>query len=153
MIGRHGGLRGALPGVALAALLACAPAATAPADSGAAPTGAAEPRESSATAPLPPAPARVVVSYSELVPSELPFWIAQEAGIFQKNGLEVEQQLIESATGLPALLAGETQVAQLGGSTVLGAAVGGADLLVVGVLAAVYPYVFQAHPSIRTVDD
>src|SRR5207302_4018482 len=107
MIGRRGGLRGALPGVALAVLLACAPAATAPAGSGSlAPTGAAEPRESSATAPLPPAPARVVVSYSELVPSELPFWIAQEAGIFQKNGLEVEQQLIESATGLPALLPG-----------------------------------------------
>jgi NitT/TauT family transport system substrate-binding protein len=94
-----------------------------------------------------------VVSYSELVPSELPFWIAQEAGIFQKNGLAVEHQLIESATGLPALLAGETQVAQLGGSTVLGAAVGGADLVIVAVLAPVYPYVFQAHPTIRTVDD
>jgi NitT/TauT family transport system substrate-binding protein len=154
MLGRRGGLLGALLVAALAAILACAPAATAPAGSGAVPPTTATAAGSSADqAAAPPAPSRVVVSYSELVASELPLWIAQEAGIFRKNGLEVELQLIESATGLPALLAGETQIAQVGGSTVLGAAVGGADVLVVGVLAAVYPYVFQAHPSIRTVDD
>jgi NitT/TauT family transport system substrate-binding protein len=144
---------GALLAAALALVIACAPTATTPAASRAVPDGAAAPAEpSSPAAPAPPL-SRVVVSYSELVASELPFWIAQEAGIFRKNGLEVEQQLIESATGLPALLAGETQIAQLGGSSVLGAVVSGADLVVVAVLASVYPYVFQAHPSIRAVGD
>jgi NitT/TauT family transport system substrate-binding protein len=134
-------------------LVACSQAATGPGAPGGPAAGPAPRAAADGPGATAPAPARLIVSYSELSATELPLWIAQEAGIFQKNGLEVEQQLIESATGMPALIAGETQIAQLGGSNVLGAVVGGADIVVVGTLAPTYPYVFQTHPSIRSVEE
>ncbi len=96
---------------------------------------------------------KMVVSYSNLIADNLPEWLAKESGIFQRHNLDVDLQNVASTTGVPAILAGEIQIGQLGGSEVLSAAAGGADLVVVANLAAVYPFVFVVAPEIKTVDD
>ncbi len=95
----------------------------------------------------------MVVSYSNLITNQLPIWMAKEAGIFEKNGLDVDVQNIDSTKGIPALLAGELQVANLGGSETMSASVEGADLVVTSVEAPVFPFVFQAPASIKTPAD
>jgi NitT/TauT family transport system substrate-binding protein len=144
--------------VVLAGLLAAcvppaSPAAPAPAATATAPAAAAPAGAAAAPTPFSGPLAKVTASYSELVATELPVWAAQEAGLFQKHGLDVDLQLMESTTGLAALIAGQTQIAQLGGSAVLSAAAGGADVVVLATLAPVYAYVFQVPASIRTLED
>ncbi|HEY7060714.1 MAG TPA: ABC transporter substrate-binding protein [Chloroflexota bacterium] len=127
-----------------------APVAPAPASAAAAPAPAsAAPSAATAT---PPAPTSLVLSFSNLAPTDWPIWIAKDMGLFAKHGLDADVRLVESATGVPALIAGETQVAVLGGSEVLGAAVEGADLVMVGGLARTYPFRFMANADVTTVD-
>jgi NitT/TauT family transport system substrate-binding protein len=99
------------------------------------------------------APAKLIVSYSNLDPTFLPLWLAVDAGVFQRNGLAVEVQNIDSSKGIPALLSGQVQVAKLSGSETLSAAAGGADVVVTSVGAPVYPNVFQVAQDIKTVAD
>lgn len=93
------------------------------------------------------------VSYAAIVGQELPVWAAHDAGIFQKNGLEVEPVYIQSVKGIAALLAGETQAADIGGSDTLGAVAGGADLVTVAVDAPTYPFVLMARTNLKSVSD
>jgi NitT/TauT family transport system substrate-binding protein len=99
------------------------------------------------------APVRLVVSYSEIYEGSWPLWLTADAGLFKKHGLDVELQYIASATSIAALTAGQTQVSQGGGSEALSATVGGADLVLIGNLVPVYPYVFEVPASIKSLND
>jgi len=99
------------------------------------------------------APVKLTVSYSNIIGSNLPLWVAKEAGIFAKNGLDVDPVLITSTKGIAALLSGDVKIAHIGGSEVLSAAVGGADLLAVGGTVPVWPYVLIVAPEIKTAAD
>src|SRR5688572_8471155 len=60
-------------------------------------------------------------------------WLAREAGIFKKHGLEVEVIATPSGVeGMNALIAGEITFLQIAGATTASAAVGGADVVVIG---------------------
>lgn len=60
-------------------------------------------------------------------------WLAREAGIFKKHGLDVEVIATPSGVeGMNALIAGEIVFLQIAGATTASAAVGGADVVVVG---------------------
>lgn len=95
---------------------------------------------------------KLTVSYSELIPDSLALWVAQDGGYLTKNGIDANIELITSSLGMPALLSGSTQIAVIGGSNALGAAVEGADLEVIAVLTPVYPYQFMVPASIQTPD-
>lgn len=97
-------------------------------------------------------PTAVTASYSELIPDEWAPWAAADGGLFTKNNLDVTLISISSATGVAALLSGQTQIAQLGGSEVLSAAASGGDLVIVANLVPVYPYVFLVPSSITSPD-
>lgn len=107
-----------------------------------------------ATAPsaTPGAKVHLEVSYSELVPDSLALWSAVDGGYFQKNNLDVNVQLITSSQGIPALLSGQINFAVIGGSNALSAAVAGADLVVIAVLAPVYPYQMMVPANITNAD-
>ena len=77
-----------------------------------------------------PSRAKIVVSYSNVLADFFPAYVAKEAGIFDQNFLDVDLQLIASTTGLPALLAGQTQIAHIGGSEALTTTAGGGDVVV-----------------------
>jgi NitT/TauT family transport system substrate-binding protein len=127
--------------------IAASPAAS-PAASQPAPAAAAAPTPTAVSGP----PASLKVSYSNPIATNLPEWMALETGAFTERGLTVEETNIASATGIPALLSGDTQIAHLGGSEVVSADSGGADLVIIGVTGPVYPFVFMAQPSITSVD-
>jgi NitT/TauT family transport system substrate-binding protein len=76
---------------------------------------------------------KVRMAFTSLSSVMCPPWIAREAGIFNKHGLDVE--VIATPTGVEgmnALIAGEVQFLQISGGTTASAAVGGADVMVVG---------------------
>jgi len=134
---------------------ASAPAggATSSAPGGSAPAATAAPAAAKPTAAPSGPEVALQVSYSNLIADNLPEWQAYESGIFKQNGLEVSLQNIASSTGIPALLAGQVQIAHLGGSETLSAAASGADLVVIAITGPVYPFVFMAPSSITSVDE
>ncbi len=125
----------------LALLLAACGGTTTPA-----PTGAA-------TATPQTAPARLVVGFSEVYEGALPMWYAFDKGIFAKNGIDADLRFTASSTGVAALLANEIQVFQGGGSETLSANAAGADLVLIGNLVPIYPYVFMVTADIKAIND
>lgn len=97
--------------------------------------------------------AKLTASYSELVPDELWPWGAADGGYFSRNGLDVSLTSVSSTNGVAALLSGQVQLAQLGGSEVLSAAAGGADVQIIANLCPYYPYLFMANSSITSLND
>ena len=76
---------------------------------------------------------KVRMAFTSLSSVMCPPWIARELGIFNKHGLDVE--VIATPTGVEgmnALIAGEVQFLQISGGTTASAALGGADVMVVG---------------------
>jgi NitT/TauT family transport system substrate-binding protein len=158
----------------LVALTACTPAAAptaaptaapaAPPAATVAPTAAAttaptavpvaKPVVTAAPTTAPAAAATVKVGYSNITGDQLPLWYSSETGLFAAHGLDVDSQLVAGgATTVAALLSGQIQVAQAGGSEALSATANGADLVVVATLGPVYPYIFEVVPEIQTPQD
>ncbi|HLY64009.1 MAG TPA: ABC transporter substrate-binding protein [Chloroflexota bacterium] len=133
--------------------VAAKPASAAPASASVAtkPSAAASAAASAQAAAGAP---KVTVVYNAVATPYLPLWIGKEAGIFQKNNLNVDPQVLSGASNsMAALLSNQAQVFQAGGSDVLNAVVGGADLVIVGTMAPTYPYLFEAQADIKTVTD
>ena len=106
-----------------------------------------------AAATTAPPPAKMVVAYSEIYEGQLPVWAAFEAGYFKQNGLDVDLRYIPSTTAIQSLVANEVQVTQGGGSEAMAANLGGSDLVVIGNLVPVYPYVFMVQKDIQSLND
>lgn len=118
-----------------------------------APAATSEAPAARATDTPQPSRARIVVSYSNVLADFFPAYVAKESGIFERNFLDVDLQLIASATGLPALLSGQTQLAHIGGSEALTATAGGGDVVVVANTGPVWPYQLYAAADIKTAAD
>lgn len=94
------------------------------------------------------------VGFSNIAGAELPLWVAADEGYFSRHGLTVKPQLISGgANTVAALLAGQVQLADAGGSEALNAVSNGADLVVVGNLSPVYPYVLEVTSDINSPAD
>ena len=138
----------------VASTSAAASAAAKPAASGSA-AAPAKPAASASAAPTiqPAAPGQVLVAYSELVGSNVGLWGALEGGYFKENGVDVDLRLIESSLSVGALLSNQVQMAAVGGSESLAAAVQGADLRTIATLGPYYPYKFEVPKDIQNKDD
>lgn len=119
---------------------------------GGAPAATSAPSAAVATAT--PVPVKIKVAYSNITGDVLSAWTAQDAGIFKKNSLDVELVSIDGGSrAMTALLAGEVQIAELGGAECLSATAGGSKVTVVAVLSPVFPYLFMVAPEIKTPAD
>jgi len=80
------------------------------------------------------APDRLRIGLSSFTPINAALWIAEEKGLFRKYGIESEVVLIggASAGGVSSLIAGDVQFLGGGGGGVINAALGGADVLMIG---------------------
>ena len=97
---------------------------------------------------------KVVAAYSNITGDDWVMWYAFEKGIFKDQGLDVDMQSINGgAQTSAALVAGQIQIGQFGGSEALSAVAGGGDLVIVGNMATVYPYILYAKKDIKTVAD
>ena len=97
-------------------------------------------------------PTKITMSYVG-VANEAPLWIAKDAGIFAKNGLDVSFTVIPGPQAAAALAAGQIQAADAGASEMLNAAANGADLLVVMVTEPVFPFKLYVSSRIKTAAD
>jgi ABC-type nitrate/sulfonate/bicarbonate transport system substrate-binding protein len=92
----------------------------------------------------------VRASYSALVPSGAPFWIAHELKLFEKEGLKVDLIYINAAARvLAAMFAGEIQVALSGVNSLVATQARGADpVAIAGAVNKINVSIF-ALPEIR----
>jgi NitT/TauT family transport system substrate-binding protein len=95
--------------------------------------------------------AKLNVGYSAISGDQLPAWVAKEAGIFQKNGLDV--QLIYftgGTTAVMALISADTPISQVAGAAVVNSVLAGSDsVLIVGGVTSLN-YYLMARPDIKT---
>lgn len=94
------------------------------------------------------------MGYSNVSADDLQAWVALETGIFSRHNLTVNAQLIAGgASTTAALISGQIQISQAGGSEALSATANGADVVAVATVSGVYPYLFSAAPEIKTIQE
>src|SRR6516164_2370284 len=96
------------------------------------------------------------VNYGNIVltASTWPFLIAEQEGLFQKEGIDFKRVIGGNTTATTqALVAGSTDFAQMNLVNLLGANSAGADLIVIGGDSTVPIYTLIVHPSIKSYAD
>ncbi len=103
-----------------------------------------------------PAPKLTPVNYGNIVitATNWPFLIAEQEGMFQREGIDLKRVIGGNTTATTqALVAGSTDLAQMNLVNMLGANSAGADLVVVAGDATVPIYTLIVHPSIKSYAD
>jgi len=80
--------------------------------------------------------------------------MAKELGFFEKRGLNVELSLIDGgAPSAAALVSGQTQVGNFGGTEAMSGVVAGSDMIVVALFVPVTPWQFWARGDYKQPSD
>ncbi len=91
---------------------------------------------------------RVMSGYAAVSGPHAVLWVAREAGLFEKNGLRADVAYIRSGSTMgQALVAGEIQMAQMGGPAALAAGVAGFDVTLIAVALNTTPIVIMGTVS------
>lgn len=97
---------------------------------------------------------RLRIAYSSISAAYLGIWAAKDAGFFVKEGLDDQIVFIPSATQLAqVLVAGEVDIASLGGGPVMAAALSGADLKVIGNNVNKLIFAIHAKQDVKSLED
>jgi len=81
-------------------------------------------------------------------------WVAKEARLFEKHGLDVAPVLIPSSVrALQAVLAGESAIAESAGPAVASARLAGGDVVTIAGSVNILTYYFVTVPSIKRAED
>src|SRR4029434_3095548 len=96
---------------------------------------------------------RLNAGYSAISGDALPAWVAKDAGIFEKNGLDVQLVFFTGGTtAVMALVSADTPIAQLAGAAVVNSVMAGSDAaLVVGGVTSLN-YYLMGRPEIKTAE-
>jgi ABC-type nitrate/sulfonate/bicarbonate transport system substrate-binding protein len=96
---------------------------------------------------------RLVVGYASITGNRIPLWVAQDLGIFARQGLITDLVFIgTSAYGIPALVSGDMAIFSGSPETAAQAVANGAELVIFA-SAPPTPYKLIAQPQYKTVDD
>jgi ABC-type nitrate/sulfonate/bicarbonate transport system substrate-binding protein len=96
---------------------------------------------------------RVRIGYSSISGAYIPIWVAHDAGLFTKEGLEDQIVLIPSGTQLAQVtVAGEIDIGSLNGSSAIAAALQGADLKIIGNSGNKMIFSLYVRPEIKSVE-
>ncbi len=98
--------------------------------------------------------AKIKVSYSVISAASLVTWVAKDAAIFQKQGLDVDLIYIGSATkAVSATIAGDTQITQGAGTGSVLARLSGADTVWIASILDTTNQSLVVMPDIRAPQD
>ena len=93
------------------------------------------------------------VSYASVTGSRIPLWIAKEAGLFEKYGLDARLVIIAAGnTAISALVTGDVQIIAAPGTTSMVSAARGLPVVIIGTFGP-GAWKLVAHPSITTVKE
>lgn len=91
------------------------------------------------------------VGYSAISGDALPAWLAKDAGIFEKNGLDVQPVFFTGGTtAVMALVSADTPIAQLAGPAVVNSVMAGSDATIVAGGVISLNYYLLSRPDIKT---
>jgi ABC-type nitrate/sulfonate/bicarbonate transport system substrate-binding protein len=96
---------------------------------------------------------QIRVGYGSLSTSYAAIWVAGEARLFQKNGIDAEVLYLESALVRSALITGDIAMGGMSGTTMAAPRLQGADPIIIASFANSLQYRFVVRPDIRTVAD
>ncbi|HEX9445766.1 MAG TPA: ABC transporter substrate-binding protein [Candidatus Binatia bacterium] len=100
------------------------------------------------------APAPIVIAHAAMNARVAPLWISEDHGFFAKYGVPASTIFIRQAPVLvAALTAGDVKIGYTGGSSVMAAVLGGADLKMIASLTNHLGYDLVAAPAIKTAKD
>lgn len=100
------------------------------------------------------APSKIILGYAAPGARALPFWIAQDLGLFAKYGIDVEPVFIRGAPLLvTGLASGDIHVGSTGGSATLAAVAGGQDLKIIATFSSRNTFDLITQPSIKRPED
>ena len=100
------------------------------------------------------APGKIILGYAAPGARALPFWVAQDLGLFNKYGVDVEPVFIRGAPILVAGLAsGDIHVGSTGGSATLAAVAGGQDLKIIATFGSRNTFDLISQPNIKRPED
>lgn len=144
--------------LAFVSIIAACATPTTPAPPTVAPIATSAPAATSAlTATTVPTAAPLVKlksAFSQLNPDAAPIWIAKDAGIFEKNGLDVEVLFIDGGTKhAQALISRDVAIGVTSAAPVVSADAAGAGLVLIAGLVNHPNYDFIVRPEIKTPAD
>lgn len=100
------------------------------------------------------APEKLTIGWSAIAGSQAPFWITKEAGLFEKNGLDVTMIYVDGGSkATQALMSGDMPIAQVGGNAPVVARLRGADVTLIAGLLNVLAYSMVVAPEIKKPED
>ena len=104
---------------------------------------------------LPAAPVVQAKSYiayiSDSTNSSVIYWIAKEAGLFKKHGLDLDTIFINgSVRGIQSLIAGDLSYSGAVGTAVINARLAGADIAIVQSQMNTLPYFIIGNAKIKS---
>jgi NitT/TauT family transport system substrate-binding protein len=103
-----------------------------------------------ASAPL----EKLTIGWSAIAGSQAPFWITKEAGLFEKNGLDVIMIYLDGGSrATQAMMSGDLPVAQVGGNAPVVAKLRGADITLIAGLLNILAYSMVVSPEIKKPED
>jgi NitT/TauT family transport system substrate-binding protein len=148
----------------LLAVIGCGPSSASSSASAPAPAAASGPAAPAASAVTPAAsgptaaaqrpPDKIKVAYNAVTADQTPIWLAQEAGLHLKHGLDVELVSMQSSAQItPALIAGELAVAYSAGAGTVAADLQGADLVMLSSFQPWLRFWLYAKPDVKSVAD
>jgi ABC-type nitrate/sulfonate/bicarbonate transport system substrate-binding protein len=101
------------------------------------------------------AQAKSYIAYiSDSASSSVVYWLAKEAGIFKKHGLELDTIFIDgSVRGIQSLIAGDLGYSGAVGTAVINAKLAGADIAIVQSQMNTLPYFIIGNANIKSPED
>ena len=94
------------------------------------------------------------VAYSSVAGTETALWVAKEAGLFEKYGLDVSlKRLAGSSLVVQAMVGREVSIAQVGGTAVVDARLAGADLVYLASVIDTMVASIYSIPTITRLED
>ena len=97
---------------------------------------------------------KIILGYAAPGARALPFWMAQEMGLFSKYNVDVEPVFIRGAPILVAGVAsGDIHVGSTGGSATLAAVAGGQDLKIIATFSSRNTFDLVTQPNIKRPED
>jgi len=101
-----------------------------------------------------PAAEKLVAGYSSISPSELTLITASKTGLFEKYGLDVSTVYLGGSTRIvQAMISGDVQIGQIGGSAVLFGKAAGIDTVFLATIINSMAAQIMSRPEIKQTSD
>ena len=95
-------------------------------------------------------PAKLSAGYASMSSAHLPIWMAKDAGLLVKNGLDAQIVMLTGNVPIMALVAGDTPISQIAGIGIINSALGGSDTVMIAGGTVTLDWWLMSRPEIKT---